>query len=103
MSSADDVIVRLREAKEKLVAAKSRGLHAASIVARAKDSVGHALGRAGIGSSLLAQMATKEKTVVAQIMGIDALIKSVDVAIQQTRNVGQPGASGNTVGASGGP
>jgi hypothetical protein len=99
--STDNVIARLKEAKQNLTTAKSKGLQAATIVARARAAVGQALGRNG--GRLLAEISAKEKAVVAQVMGIDALIKSVDEAIAQARAVGEAvAAAGGSGGDAGG-
>jgi hypothetical protein len=93
MSSADDVIATLEQAKQKLRAAKRKGLQGASVLSKSQASVGHALGRSGVGSPLLAEMRAKEKAVVEQVMRIDLLIDRVDQAIAQTRSAGKSGAA----------
>jgi len=86
--SADEIMANLEAAKEKLNRAKADGMNVVASVAQARSSVSHALGRAGSRSPLIAQMAAKEKALLAKIMAIDALVVRIDRAIQRARDVG---------------
>jgi hypothetical protein len=99
MASADDVIATLQAAKRKLTEGKNKGLQGATLLGHARNSVSHALGRAGVGSPLLAEIAAKERALVEQLMRTDALVQRVDQAIAQARNAA--GGGGATPG--GGP
>jgi len=85
MSTADEVIAALEQAKAKLADAKSKGLQGVTMYGKASHSVGHVLGRAGAGSPLLAQLRAKEKEMVQSIMAIDALSARIDKAIGQAK------------------
>jgi len=89
--SADEIIASLQQAKGKLAKAKGDGLKAVSIVAQARDSVTHALGRASVNSRLVAEMTAKQKALLAKVMSIDALVTRIDTAIQQAQSIGDAG------------
>lgn len=86
--SADDVVSGLQQAKEHLKKAKSDGLQVASIMATARDSVGDTLGRAGLGSPLVAEMHARQQAMLAKVMAIDAFLTRIDAAIARARDVG---------------
>jgi hypothetical protein len=99
VATGDDVIAVLEQARQKLVAAKSQGLRAASIFGRAHSSVGHVVGRSGAGSPLLSDMKSKEKGLVEQVMTIDALIGRIDKAIAQAKSATTTAGAGGPSGA----
>jgi len=94
VSDLDGIIAGLEQAKLKLVDARSKGLRACEMLGRATQTVGHTLGRAGSGSPLLAQMRGKEKSILAQVMALNALIARVDAAIAETRGAAGGGGGG---------
>jgi len=92
--SVDDAIAKLETAKEKLRKAKADGLNVVAMITQARNSVSHALGRSGSRSPLLAEIAAKEKTLLAKVMAIDALTARLDGAIHQAREIGGTGGAG---------
>lgn len=92
--SADEIISDLEVAKTKLAKAKADGLKVVSVVTQARNSVSHALGRSGARSPLIAQMAAKEKSLLAKVIAIDTLTSKIDAAIQQAREIGSVGGAG---------
>jgi hypothetical protein len=97
--TVDDVITALNHAKKKLTEAKTTGLQGAAVLARARDSVSYALGSTGRNSPLLAAMTTKHRTLVAQVMTIDALSQRIDQAIAQARSIGDTGNAASDTGS----
>lgn len=92
--SADEIISNLETAKQQLTKAKADGLKVVGIITQARNSVSHAFGRSGSRSPLIAQMAAKEKSLLAKIMAIDTLTAKIDAAIQHAREIGSVGGAG---------
>jgi hypothetical protein len=93
--SADEIISNLEVAKTKLTKAKADGLTVIGSITQARNSVSHAFGRSGSRSPLIAQIAAKEKGLLAKVMAIDSLITKIDAAIQQAREIGSVGGAGS--------
>lgn len=93
MSATDDVIARLAEARDKLVAARKLGFDGVAATGDLDRHVEDAIGQTTGGDLFLGVIAENKDAATKSVDGITALITDVDTTIALLHQAGAPGTA----------